>query len=280
MEQTKTDEAHVEVVIPTYQETRRTARAIQSVLAQGIHVSRVQVLDDGSEEDIVDELRRELSIFDCIEFHSLEHSGHPGIVRRTGVQNSRADWIAFLDADDYWDREKITRQLELANRIGAGMVYSNAWLDRGGSKVAYFSPSNKLPRKLTTFRLLISNYVINSSVLVRREHLLAVGGYADSPGVRAVEDYATWLRLSTICEIAGIQEPLLTYSASESSFSRVNSGVSPLVAIRDFRVWVARSNMPFIKRTKNVLLASLMIWYHVLREYVSNRLAALKAKTW
>lgn len=270
---------NVDVVIPTYQEISRAIRAVNSALSQTAQVSRVLVLDDGSTKEVVEDLRRELLHIQFVNIKELSHSGHPGTVRRLGVQESGADWIAFLDADDYWDNEKIARQLELANRIGAGMVYSNAWLERGGSEVAYFSPINKLPKKLTTFGLLISNYVINSSVLVRREHLLAVGGYADSPEVRAVEDYATWLRLSTICKMAGIQEPLLTYSESASSFSRVNSDVSPLVAIRDFRDWVARSNMSFLKKTNNILLASVMIWYHVLRKYGSIRLADVKAKT-
>jgi glycosyltransferase involved in cell wall biosynthesis len=200
------------------------------------------------------------------------------VVRRIGVLESSSEWVAFLDADDYWDIDKIERQLELATKSGSGLIYSNAWLDKEAQVAPYFSPISRLPSRLTTFKLLTSNYVINSSVLVRREHLLAVGGFADSPQVRAVEDYATWLRLSTVCQMAGIQDPLLTYTESESSFSKVNSGILPVMAIRDFRSWVSRSTMPVPMKAKYIFMSSVMIQYHTSRGFISRSLDGLRTK--
>jgi teichuronic acid biosynthesis glycosyltransferase TuaG len=267
----------VDVVMPTFEDPHRTLKAVDSALFQSKPVSNIHVLDDGSSTEAVEKMRGAFRLLKGVELHTLPHSGHPGAVRRIGVQESGADWIAFLDADDYWDSDRIYRQLELAAQSGAGLIYSNAWVEKDGKRFAYFSPIIKLPRKLNTLRLLTSNYVINSSVLVRREHLLAVGGYADTAEVRAVEDYATWLRLSTMCEMVGIQDPLLTYTQSESSFSRLHSNVHPVNAIRDFRSWVARGKMPGLMKAKYIFLASLMIGYHKLRQTFSTFRAGLKA---
>lgn len=268
----------VEVVIPTFEDPDRTLRAVQSVLAQSAPISQIHVMDDGSSAKAAEIMNGTLRLTGEISLHRLSHSGHPGHVRRQGVERVSSKWVAFLDADDYWDPDKIRLQLQVADKTGAGLVFSNSWREVGDSKTLFFTRNTDLPIKLSTFRLLMSNAIINSSVLVKKNHLDFVGGFADSPSVRAVEDYATWLRLSVVCDLVGIREPLLTYTDSATSFSKLNHGVSPVLAIRDFRHWLIRSNVPWVRRLSTVILATLMIQYHRLYRGLSKGFAHLTSK--
>lgn len=259
----------VDVVIPTYHETDRLFAAVESARRQTHTIRRTIVLDDGSSAQIKEHLEQTLVAIPNVDFFSLGHSGHPGVVRREGVEKSEADWIAFLDADDTWEDDKIFMQLDLAEQLDAGLVYSNAWISGQQSRARYFSTKNRMPKRINTLRLLFSNPIINSSVIVRREHLQRVGGYATSQEVRGVEDYATWLRLSTISRLVGIEEPLLTYSVSETSFSRRSVDIAPSAAIRDFRRWLVGANLPNWKKVTYKCMASAVLAYRRSRHAVS-----------
>jgi hypothetical protein len=104
-----------------------------------------------------------------------------------------------------------------------------------------------------------------------------VGGYATSWEVCAVEDYATWLRLSTVSKIVGIREPLLTYSISETSFSRRTEVSSPTAAIRDFRRWLVNSNLPHLKKLLFGFMASSVLLYRESRQRLSDIIRKLIA---
>jgi glycosyltransferase involved in cell wall biosynthesis len=260
----------VDVIVPTYKETTRLVRAVKSAAGQSAFLKTIFVLDDGSPEETVSKIQIDLGKIAQVNFTALSHEGNPGVVRGIGLERSKAIWVAFLDADDYWEEEKLKTQVEFANSVGASMVFANAWMDSGLGGKSLFFQKNRMPRKLSTFSLLNQNYIINSSVIVKLECLEMIGGYARSEQVLAVEDYATWLRLSCICKGVGIQEPLLTYTVTDNSFSRVNADKSPISAIRDFRNWIHSSALPIQSKFYYAVLANSFIIYKTLRLLLSK----------
>jgi glycosyltransferase involved in cell wall biosynthesis len=231
----------IDVVIPTYNETTNLFRAVKSVKDQTFRVDKIWIIDDGSEESIVNTLK---SAFegDCqIEILTLSHSGAPGLSRKHAISKSSAEWIAFLDADDYWEKTKIERQMECAREFRADFVYTNALQIGDGETKPYFSSAD-FESKISFHQLLRQNKVINSSVLVRRETLEHVGGYAHMLNVRAVEDYATWLRISSKKNLYGLEEQLTVYQVSPKSLSREAVPDRRLFALTDFLVWCANQN--------------------------------------
>ena len=262
----------VDVVIPTFNETTNLVRAINSVKAQTFKVNRIFVIDDGSKEDVKKFLSKEYRSDTLVELILKEHSGLPGVSRKLGISLSTADWIAFLDADDYWDPRKLELQLELAQTIPTDFVFSNATMVDGEHQSPYFE-QDSFASTIGLKELLKSNSVINSSVLVRRKLLELIGPYPESPRVRGVEDYATWLRASAMTKLHGTSECLVYYQVSSTSLSRVEKAITRTDAKQDFESWLKvkfRNTPALVPILLNVVLNKVEV-------FVNQKIDAFKA---
>lgn len=97
----------VSVIIPAYNAEKYLTQAIESVLSQDYHNIELILVDDGS-TDQTKNIATKYS--DKIKLISKIHSGI-GETRNTGLANARGDFIAFLDADDYWLSRKTSLQV-------------------------------------------------------------------------------------------------------------------------------------------------------------------------
>ncbi|MFP8955198.1 glycosyltransferase family 2 protein [Natrialbaceae archaeon A-CW3] len=99
----------VSVIIPTYNRATTLSHAIDSALEQTIDDLEVVVVDDGSTDDTA----TVLSSYDDPRVRPVVHATNQGanVARNTGIDHARGEYIAFLDSDDYWHREKLEKQL-------------------------------------------------------------------------------------------------------------------------------------------------------------------------
>ena len=179
----------ISVVIPNYNRTTKTFSAVTSVLRQSHPVKEILVVDDGSDATTVDFLRSQIRpLSDKVTIIEMKHSGPPGIVRNQGIAASKGNWIAFLDSDDEWEPTKIETQVQRSVSSGA-MAIGESHLDKQGTRSPW--------RLLGTRKLMIRNPLICSSVLVEKNLLQKVGNFPSNNYSIAVEDYITWLKIST-----------------------------------------------------------------------------------
>lgn len=225
----------VDVIIPNYNQYEHLCRAITSCLSQDYQVSKIIVVDDGSRSDIQEKIIQQWGLHPKIQLHLIDHSGLPGLCRGAGIQHSEADWIAFLDSDDYWSKNKISQQLEFAEKNGAGFVATNVVKLRESDEIG--NMFNLLPPKLSFAQAVRSNLIVNSSVLLKRSILSEEFDYATSHNVRAVEDYATWLRILTKYDCYLLGEPLTFYRESPGSIREGALGDPRGHAFADFLNW-------------------------------------------
>jgi glycosyltransferase involved in cell wall biosynthesis len=234
----------VGVVIPTYERVEETMRAVHSVLGQTVAPAHVVVTDDGSSASTVAALAERLAGGPA-ELVRAPRSGHPGRVRNEGLARLDTEWVAFLDSDDTWHTEKLERQLAVAG-TGSVAVCTNA------RRIVADAPSgtvlDSLPARLGLRDLVRENKVINSSVLIRRDVLYGVGGIASSYLVRGCEDYATWLRVATRHDWAGLDQPLVDYvdepAASIRGSEEFAAHAGQVAAWIDFVMWCRDSGSP------------------------------------
>jgi glycosyltransferase involved in cell wall biosynthesis len=248
----------LDVIIPSFNETSRLFRAVASALAQSVPVQKIIVIDDGSTEDTLRLLRAELLTNSKVHLVELEHSGHPGVARKEGIRLSTADWVAFLDADDVWLFDKIEKQLQCAAETKAEAVYGNALKVENGLSEP-FQPRERVPTLATVKNLLQRNFIVNSSVIVRRSALISSGLYSDSPGVRGTEDYATWLRLATNHKFVGIPDATVEYHMSGISLSKIAPVSARRNAITDWMRWITTARIPTLNKLTNLSLGALAI---------------------
>ena len=115
----------ISVVIPTCNRYNFLKRAIESVLAQNYLPKEIIVVDDGS-SDATSQIKKD---FEFIKYIYQENSG-VSLARNKGIQNATNPWIAFLDDDDTWKKNKLEKQLNI-------MKNSNAILSYTGKNIFY-----------------------------------------------------------------------------------------------------------------------------------------------
>jgi glycosyltransferase involved in cell wall biosynthesis len=114
----------VSVVIPTYNRADKVREAIESVLAQTFTDIEVIVVDDGSSDETANALR---NIFgDRIHYYFQPNQG-ASVARNKGIAEARGEWIAFLDSDDLWEKDKLEWQFKALERFGpqCGACYTD-----------------------------------------------------------------------------------------------------------------------------------------------------------
>lgn len=106
----------ISVVIPTYNRAANVQKAIKSVLAQTFSDVEVIVVDDGSSDDTGDVIAKTFG--DRVRYFYQSNQG-ASAARNKGIAEARGEWIAFLDSDDEWEREKLELQLKTLERFAA-----------------------------------------------------------------------------------------------------------------------------------------------------------------
>ncbi|MEM6329886.1 MAG: glycosyltransferase family A protein [Planctomycetota bacterium] len=109
---------NVSVIIPVYNCRAYLAEAIDSVLRQTLAVTEVIVVDDGSTDGSGDVARGYGPPVRCV---AIPHSGI-GTARNTGVLEATGDYVAFLDADDWWEADKLQAQARHLSASGGDAV--------------------------------------------------------------------------------------------------------------------------------------------------------------
>ena len=123
----------ISVVVPVYNGERFIADTLRSVRCQSYAASEVIVVDDGSTDSTEEIVRTE---FPEVRYHRQPNAG-AAAARNAGTSRATNDWIAFLDADDLWYRDKLSVQREeIAVHPEVGLVYSNVdRIDASGAVV-------------------------------------------------------------------------------------------------------------------------------------------------
>jgi glycosyltransferase involved in cell wall biosynthesis len=105
----------VSVVIPAYNRAHKVRQSIDSVLAQTFSDLEVIVVDDGSSDGTGDFISRTYG--DRIRYFFQANQG-PSAARNRGIEEARGVYIAFLDSDDFWEKEKLEWQFKALERFG------------------------------------------------------------------------------------------------------------------------------------------------------------------
>ncbi|MBI3350404.1 MAG: glycosyltransferase [Burkholderiales bacterium] len=207
----------IAVVMPAYNSADYINEAIDSALAQtGVTIELI-VVDDGSSDDTV---KRVQAYGDRVRLIEQPNQGS-AVARNRGVAAANAEFIAFLDADDYWHPQKLAKQWALV-RDGASLVYSRFSLwEPGGTgdfpaADAYLADCQEQGRVSKPIRngwlyidLLLDCEVWTSTVLARKDLIQKVGGFDVS--LRKGQDYDLWLKLANEAEWHGVSESLALY---------------------------------------------------------------------
>jgi glycosyltransferase involved in cell wall biosynthesis len=197
----------VSVVVPAYNRSRTIGAAIESIRAQTFGDFEIVFVDDGSGDETV-EIARAIAASEPrlrIHVHSLNCGAQSA--RNTGIKAARADWIAFLDADDTFYPTSLEARLEEARKGGFDVVHSGCdAIDSEGTVKLFPVP----PFKGNVYRdVLLAPGPMFQGLLVKRQALLGIGLLRES--VPAYQEWDTSIRLAARHEFGFVEKPTFLY---------------------------------------------------------------------
>lgn len=200
----------VSVVIPTYNRAHTILRAIESVLGQTFTDLEVLVIDDGSTD------RTDLvvgSIADSrLRYIRFDVNRERSAARNAGIREARGEYIAFLDSDDEWMPEKLTKQLDLLEKRSfqwAG-AYCGVIIDKGHTTCVQTAVSEG--ELFEEFLLGRVCFWAGSTLLVRKTCIDEEGAFDE--GLTVFEDMEFTGRLLRKFKLAAVPEPLAVVHSS------------------------------------------------------------------
>lgn len=216
----------ISVVMPAYQCAGTIQQAIDSAKKQNVDLEII-VINDCS-KDGLDEIMKAYENDPVIFYVKNEKNIGAAASRNRGVALARAPFVAFLDSDDWWEKDKLKKQLKELEKTGCVLCSTAREL---------MTPEGKLTgqvipvKEKITYRNLLSHNSINcSSVLARTEVLREFPMEYE----QAHEDYVTWLKIlqkyGTAC---AVNEPLLKYRLTNTG----KSGNKLISAKKTFQVY-------------------------------------------
>jgi len=201
----------VSVIIPAYNKAEYTRRTVESVLAQTYPDVEIIVVDDGSK----DQTNSVMAGYGSRIKYVLKANGGACSARNEGIRKAAGEYIAFLDCDDLYDVEKIRRCVEhLENNPRFGFVYTAVYFIDEHDKIISLHDHPRSRQGWITSRLILENFICNSTVLVKRDVLQKAGFFDET--IFTPADWDMWLRLTEIAQAAYIREPLTKYRVTDN----------------------------------------------------------------
>lgn len=202
----------VSVIIPVHNGAHLIEQAITSALMQDVPLE-ILVIDDGSKDNL-DQVMEKYKNEHSVCYLKNEHQMGVAKTRNRGVAMAKGNYVAFMDADDRWKKNKLKKQLELMKRTGAVLCSTARELMLpDGTLTGRIIPVKPI---ITYKRLLHHNQINCSSVLIKTEVAREFPMCHDD----SHEDYLMWLNvLKKYKYSCAINEPLLQYRISTTGKS-------------------------------------------------------------
>lgn len=185
------EEKKVSVIMPTYKDKGGLRKAIKSVLSQTYNNIELIVVDDnnpGTElRNHTEKVMHEFELDPRVVYIKHETNKNGAAARNTGIKASKGDYIAFLDDDDWFLKEKMERQVSyLDNHPEFDAVYNFALMDSSPIPTVPYEGDNSKPL------LLMETRMFTPSLCFRAETIKAIHGFDES--YRRHQDYEMLLR--------------------------------------------------------------------------------------
>ena len=204
---------NVAVIVPVYDRRELLIRALDSVREQTVQPVQIVVVDDASPEPIEPFISKQ---YDTHSITVIRHSDNRGAAaaRNTGVEEVDADYVAFLDSDDYWEQSKLASQLTLFKQRDVDLVYCDQYVVEPDGAI---QPSKKnLPEGDVWPALLDGWTAPNTSTLVfDRDCFCELGGFDTS--LDSCQDHDLWMRLAREGASVGVVDEPLSYFTRDAT---------------------------------------------------------------
>ena len=190
----------VSVIITCHNESAYIEQCINSIIDQTDYdnIYEIIVVDDGSTDTSPQILAKLKLNCEKLKIFTTKGLGLPS-ARNIGIKSASSDFIAFLDGDDYWTKEKLQNQLkEIENDKSIGLIYGDYWdFTKPDASDAMYIPVRSLnnfhPNQLVEY-FVKDAPIVPSTTICRKEVFKTVGLFNEE--MKTCEDTEMYLRVA------------------------------------------------------------------------------------
>lgn len=203
----------VSIIMPTYNCGDFISTTIESILNQTYKNWELIIVDDCSKDNTEEVMQKYLND-NRIKYHKLENNQGAAIARTTAMNLATGNYMAFLDSDDLWKKDKLEKQIEFMEQNDYNFTCTAyEQIDEEGNKLGKVIKTKK---KADYNRILLDCPVGNSTVMYNVDKL----GKFEVPNIRKRNDDALWLQiLKKEKYIYGMEDILMEYRIRSNSIS-------------------------------------------------------------
>ena len=217
----------VSIILNCYNSAKFLKKSIRSVIFQSYKNWELIIFDNCSNDSTKSEIlkfkkNKKIRYFRSKKFYSLYNA------RNLAIKKTNGSLIAFLDADDWWSKNKLKRQVEfLELNKEYNIVYSNLYLfNEKKNKISLFSKKKLYGGKIT--QLLLNDFKMPILTTMMRKKIFLKHSFDKSYNI--IGDFDLFIRLSLKEKIFSIQEPLAFYRIHDSNMTtkKIDLNISEL----------------------------------------------------
>ena len=197
----------ISVVIPTHNRASMLKKAIDSVLQQTETDLELIIVDDASTDETSELLNEYVKTDARINVIKNKVALGGGGARNVGISASKGKWVAFLDDDDEWYKNKLSLQLEMIKLFPSAIACS---CDYEHHYPFGLKKKFTLPKRVSLNDLYYGNSLGGASMcFCLRNILVSIGGFDTK--LKSGQDWDLWVRLRTQGQVVVCSKPLVRY---------------------------------------------------------------------
>ncbi len=203
----------VSIILPVYNCENFIEEAIDSIINQSFQKWELIIIDDASTDNTLSKIQNYLKD-NRIVLKKLKRNKRAGFCRNLAIRQSNSTYVAFIDSDDIWEKEKLKKQIEFMNRNKLDLTYTNYTPFKEKNGVKKFK-KEIIPYDSFSYDLFIKKTSIcTSSMVVKREKI----GLTKFLRTKICEDYFFKCSLLKKCQkVKNLCENLTFYRISQNS---------------------------------------------------------------
>ena len=204
----------VSIITPVYNCEKYLEECILSVISQTYNDWELILIDDFSLDSSKEIINNYVLQDARIKSYFFDENVGAGVARNKGIEIADKRFIAFLDSDDYWHKDKLKLQLNFMIKNDVEFSYTNfVELDKNDNAKKIILP----PKKVNSFSLLFNNYIKTLTAIYDTKRI----GKIYMPDYRKRQDWGLWFNiLKKTKEAHNLTKPLAFYRTSNVSLSK------------------------------------------------------------
>ena len=228
----------VSIIINCYNGEKFLSRCLQSVIDQNYKNWEIIFWNNNS----TDNSKKIFQSFEDKRFNYYESTKLTNLstARNFAILKSKGKFISFLDVDDYWEKDKLMKQIAFFEKNKKiSLLFSNFYFENFEKKNKKISIKKKIPKN-NLINFLLSKYPVSISTVVFNKEIIK--DYLFNEKYHCIGDFDFVMKTSLYHDIYGIDEPLAVISIHEENETKKKYGLFVLELLH----WYKNCNRKFL----------------------------------